>query len=113
MRKTALLLALGTALLAAAARTRASRKSIATEDRYSANFTAVWTVLNKLMPIATAENAGFLSGLGQMTVSPDYPLPDDGNGGAYWADGERDYINNCVDTINDLVQKLQRQGYMS
>ena len=61
---------------------------------------------------AVIANAKFLGALNQMTVLPEYTLPTDPYGGLQWGSGERDYINTCVNAINDLVGKLQRQGYM-
>ncbi len=62
MRKTALVLGLAVTLMAVK-RTQASRKSIATEARYSDNFTAVWTALNKLTPLTP--NVTFLASISQ------------------------------------------------
>ena len=65
-----------------------------------------------IRPLLT--NVTFLAGLNQMTALPssDYPIPTDPHGGNIWVSGERDYINNCVNAITDIVGKLQRQGFM-
>ena len=37
----------------------------------------------------------------------------DNNTGSTWATGERGYINNCVQWINDIDGDLQNKGYMN
>ena len=64
-----------------------------------------------IRPLLT--NVTFLAGLHQMTVVPLYPFPTDPYGGNLWGSGERDYINTCVNAINDLIGKLERQGFMT
>lgn len=39
-------------------------------------------------------------------------LPTDGNSGSNWAVGERDYINNCVNAINEIITALQEAGIL-
>jgi hypothetical protein len=59
-------------------------------------------------------NVTFLAGISQMTALPSshYPLPDDPYGGNLWGSGERGYINVRGYAITDIVEKLQRQGFM-
>ncbi len=46
-----------------------------------------------------------------MAVPSHYPLPTDGNSGASWGVGERQYINNCVDAINDIIASMTNRGF--
>ena len=39
--------------------------------------------------------------------------PSDGNSGSTWATGERGYINNCVQWINDIDGDMQNKGWMN
>src|ERR1019366_2002094 len=65
-----------------------------------------------IRPLLT--NVPFLVRLNQMTALPssDYPIPTDPHGGNLWASGERDYINNCVNAITELAEKLSPPGFM-
>ena len=72
--------------------------------KVKADETAIWPLLT---------NVTFLAGLGQMTFVPLYPFPDDPFGGNNWGSGERGYVNQCIHAINDLIGKLERQGYMT
>lgn len=100
MRKTAVLLGLGVTFLAIK-RTQASRKSIATEQRYSANFTDVWSTLNALKPIATAGNAAFLATLSE--------LPNQTN------DNDNTFSDTAftglANAVNNLQTHLQGNGF--
>ena len=57
-------------------------------------------------------NGSWNGTIGQMTTPSGYPLATDPNSGSTWATGERDYINNCINMVNLLVNKLQNEGYM-
>lgn len=53
----------------------------------------------------------FLAGLQKLNHLGGQPA--DNNTGSSWANGERGYINNCVQWINDLDGDLQNKGYMN
>ena len=55
----------------------------------------------------------FLAGLSQMTTPTTFPLPADSGSGSYWITGERDFVNSSINLDNDLIDKLQRNGFMS
>jgi hypothetical protein len=59
----------------------------------------------------TNSQASFLASLSQMSTEGTQPL--DPNTGSTWATGERDYINNAVGAINNLISRLQSNGYMN
>ena len=94
MRKPALLLLLAGAGFAMLQGAKASKKSIALEQRYNANFQATWTVLNAhettLAPITASGNSAFLAGLSQL------PTQSDENstltGVCNWANNHTDYL---------------------
>jgi hypothetical protein len=94
------------------------------KNRYESNYTATWRAINILNGQFTADQTAFLSGLspvqtnflahlGVMTAPTAWPLADDPNSGSTWATGERDYVNAPTDMINDVVQKLIRQNFMT
>jgi hypothetical protein len=60
--------------------------------------------------ISTSQ-ASFLSGLRKLDHLSGQPA--DGNTGSTWATGERGYINNCVNWINNIDGDLQNKGWMN
>jgi hypothetical protein len=132
MRKATLLFALATATLATAAtanRNKASKKSLALEARYTANFTAVWAYLNQLTPtqwgyLASMSNnqvlalsncseaqfnflsdlvssqLSFLSGITEITGAPAaYPVPVTTTP----TGADQEDVQNC---LNGLIAKM-------
>ena len=53
----------------------------------------------------------FLAGLSKLNHLSGQPF--DGNTGSSWATGERGFINNCVQWINDIDGDLQNKGWMN
>ena len=97
MRKTTVALLLGVTFLGIKASSKASKKSIALEARYSDNFTAVWTALNALQPIITTGNAAFLAELSE--------LPNQSN--------DNSTLTGVCDWANNLTNHLIANGFMT
>lgn len=114
------LLIVGAAVTAASGAVRTSSIT----NRYNSNYDATWNAINNLNGQFTANQIEFLKGLSPaqtalleslavMTPPTSFPLADDPHGGSTWAPNERDYVNSSIDMINDVILKLQRNGYMS
>jgi hypothetical protein len=103
VRKTTVALLLGVTLLGIKASSKASKKSIALESRYSDNFTSVWTALNALQPIITANNAAFLGGLSKLP----HQVNDNGS------DFDSSDFTGLVNAVNNLQSNLQNYGFES
>jgi hypothetical protein len=59
----------------------------------------------------TTSQAQFLSGLRKLDHLTGQPT--DNNTGSSWATGERGYINNCVNWINNIDGDMQNKGWMN
>ena len=101
MRKTTVALLLGVTFLGIKASSKASKKSIALESRYSDNFTAVWTAINALQPIITTGNAAFLAELQQL---PNQTTANDNT----FSDGA---FTGLANAVNNLQSHLQAYGF--
>jgi len=64
-----------------------------------------------LSNFSSGPQAQFLSGLQKLNHLSGQPF--DNNTGSSWATGERGYINNCVQWINDIDGDLQNKGWMN
>ncbi len=64
-----------------------------------------------LSNFSSGPQAAFLAGLQKLNHLSGQP--SDGNTGSTWATGERGYINNLVQFVNDLDGDLQNKGYMN
>jgi hypothetical protein len=116
----AALLMIGAAVTAKSATARTS----SLKNRYESNYTATWRAINTINGQFTASQIAFIQGLSPaqagllgslsvMTAPTSFPLADDGHSGSTWQTGERDYVNSSIDMLNDIILKLQRNGYMS
>lgn len=64
-----------------------------------------------LSNFSSGPQAQFLSGLQKLNHLGGQPF--DNNTGSSWATGERGFINNCVQWINDIDGDLQNKGWMN
>jgi hypothetical protein len=64
-----------------------------------------------LSNFTSGPQAQFLAGLQKLNHLSGQP--SDGNTGSTWAQGERGYINNCVQWINDIDGDMQNKGWMN
>jgi hypothetical protein len=64
-----------------------------------------------LSQLDTETQTAFLSGLRKLNHLSGQPF--DNNTGSSWATGERSYINNLVQYVNDLDGDLQNKGWMN
>jgi hypothetical protein len=83
------------------------------KNRYESNYSATWTAINNLTGQFTPAQITFLNSLSQMTTIGGVPMATDPTTGTTWASGERDYVNAPINVVNSLIDKLERNGYMS
>jgi len=78
------------------------------EDRYAANYTAVWTLLDQLQPLAS--NATFLSNLSKLahqTTSNANIVNCNGN----LSTADANAINGVINAMNNLQSGLQSHNF--
>lgn len=90
----------------------ASDKTYALEARLNALAVKVGAMHSSLLPIISAGNASFLSGLSILPNQTTNNLQDT-NTGPYWATGERSFQANLAVALNNLQQHLQDHGFES